>query len=604
MEKLSSKEIRNRFLKFFENNQHKIVTSSPLVLENHPSLLFVNSGMVQFTPYFLGEKDAVKDFGNKMLVDTQKCIRTNDLDIVGKSKYHHTFFEMLGSWGIGAYSKEKAVELAFNLLTNEEYGFGLDPGKFIPTVFAGSDEAPADEDTIKAWNNLGVKRVSRLPASENWWAPGGLTGVGPCGPCTEVLYDRGPTFGDEEETPGLTDNPRYLEIWNAGVFMQYNRPTVGGKLEKLKMLSVDTGAGLERITTLLQGVDSNYETDLFSPIIEKILSLSDLELNKEDENIKFGLQRSADHLKASCFIIVENVYPSNKDQGFVLRRMLRRVVDDFTWKLKINPIRITQIIPVIVDLYKIQFPEIDQQDLIKEVIETELRAYEKVVNNTRNYIKRTYVSKSREIENPFDVYQSTGSSKELIEDLAKEFNLKTDFSNFDARLKKHQELSKGSDQRFKGGLANTGVEETKLHTTTHLLHKALRDTLGEHVQQMGSNINPQRLRFDFSHNEKMTRDQIKKVEGIINEKIKQTLPVVRVEMSKSEAEKSGALHFFKDKYGDTVSIYFIGKDINSAYSKEFCGGPHVKNTSEIGKVRLVKEEGVGKGVRRIRAELN
>jgi alanyl-tRNA synthetase len=603
MQKLSSSEIRKRFIDFFVKHNHTEIKSSPLVLENHPTLLFVNSGMVQLTPYFLGEKDAKKDFKNNMLVDTQKSIRTGDLDIVGKSKYHHTFFEMLGSWSIGAYGKEKAVELAFDLLTNKEYGFGLDKDKLIPTVFGGSDEVGEDSETIKAWQKVGIKKISKLPASENWWSPGGLTGPGPCGPCTEVLYDRGKEFGEEEETPGLTDNPRYLEVWNAGVFMSYNRKEEGGKLTELKMKSVDTGAGLERITALLQGVDNNYETDLFKPIIESIKSIGDFE---ENEETTFALRRCADHIKASCFLVVENVFPSNKDQGYVLRRLMRTVFNDFVWTLNIEAEKIPQVIASVINIYKDVFSEIDNLEQLTKVFEEEIKTYSKIANNTKNYINRTYVNKGlKTIENPFDIYQSTGASKELIADLAKELGLSVNFKNFEANLKRHQELSRNkSADKFKGGLAGASDKEKNLHTATHLLHQALRDTLGDHVQQMGSNINPERLRFDFSNDEKVNEQDLKKIEGIVNAKIKEGLPVNMVEMSLTEAEKTGALHFFKEKYGDTVSIYYIGKNLDSAYSKEFCGGPHAKNTSELGQFKILKEESVAKGVRRIKATLN
>lgn len=606
METLTSKQIRQRFIDFFVKNNHTEIKSSSLVLENHPTLLFVNSGMVQLTPYFLGEKDAKKQFGNNMLVDTQKCIRTGDLDIVGKSKYHHTFFEMLGSWSIGAYYKQKAVELAFDLLTNKEYGFGLDSSKFIPTVFGGSDEVGEDSETIKAWESVGIKNISKLPASENWWSPGGVTGPGPCGPCTEVLYDRGDKFGPKEETPGLTDNPRYLEIWNAGVFMSYNRDVEGGKLTELKVKSVDTGAGLERITALLQGVDSNYETDLFTPIIKSIEKLIGENAKKDSENYQVALRRSADHLKAASFLIVENVYPANKDQGYVLRRLLRTVFNDFVWTLDIDSSKMPEVIPSIVDIYKDVFPEINNTKKIIDVIEEEEKAYKKIADNTRNFIIRSYKNKDKTaISNPFDIYQSTGASKELIQDLASEQNLQVDFANFDKNLKKHQELSRAkSSDKFKGGLAGTSDAERNLHTATHLLHQALRDTLGTHVSQQGSNINPERLRFDFSHDEKMTPEQIKKVENIVNEKIAEALPVKKQEMSLKDAEKTGALHFFKEKYGDTVSVYYIGNSLQDAYSKEFCGGPHAANTKDLGKFKIVKEESVAKGVRRIKATLS
>lgn len=606
---MTSTEIRRRFLDYFvkvladRNMAHVEVASSPLVPENHPTLLFTNSGMVQFTPYFLGEKDPVKDFGSKRLCSAQKCIRTGDLDIVGLSKYHQTYFEMLGNWSIGDYGKKEAVEFSYDLLTNKEYGFGLDPSKFYPTVFAGNEDAPEDTETIEAWKSMGIdeSRIPKLPASENWWAPGP---VGPCGPCTEVLYDRGPEFGPEEEVPGMTDNPRYLEIWNAGVFMQFNRD-VSGKLTPLEYLSVDTGSGLERLCVLLQGVDSNYETDLFRPIIEKLESVAGDGYDPKNPECKKSIQRVADHLRASTFLIIEGLYPSNKDQGYVLRRLVRRVFDDCVWRLDIDSSKIVEIIPTIIEINKERYPEIDQLEHLQKVLNAEIDLYKKAADRTRNYIIRTYVNKNlKKIENPFDIYQSQGASRDLIENIANEQGLEVDFTHFDERLEQHQELSRSQMAgRFKGGLGDATEETTRLHTATHLLHRALQIVLGDHVGQMGSNITPERLRFDFSHPEKMTPEQIKEVENLVNQKISEALPVNQVILPKEEAEKSGAMHFFKEKYGDEVSIYFVGDSLDTAWSKEFCGGPHVKNTSEIGHFKILKEESVAKGVRRIKAVL-
>lgn len=604
---MKSDEIRSRFLDFFvkvlsrEGMEHVEVPSSSLIPENHPTLLFTNSGMVQFTQYFLGEKDPVKDFGSKRLCSAQKCIRTGDLDIVGVSKYHHTYFEMLGNWSIGDYGKAEAVRFSFDLLTNKEYGFGLDPDRFYPTVFAGNDEAPADLETIEAWKSLGIpeNRIPKLPASENWWAPGP---VGPCGPCTEVLYDRGPEYGPQEDVPGMTDNPRYLEIWNAGVFMQFNRDE-SGKLSPLSKMSVDTGSGLERLAVLLQGVDSNYETDLFKSIIAKTLSLSNSQIDIKKPEIKSSVQRVADHIRASTFLIVEGLYPSNKDQGYVLRRLIRRIFDECVWKLDIDSSKIVEIIPSVIDVNKNRYPELDKATFIQGVMQTEIDQYKLASDRTRSFIIKNYVKKGlQEITNPFDIYQSQGASKELIENIAKEQGLTVNFDEFDSRLAAHQDQSRSNmSDRFKGGLGDNSEQTTKLHTATHLLHKALREVLGDHVHQMGSNITSERLRFDFSHDQKMTEDQLKTVEGIVNAKIKESLPVNKVVLPKEEAEKTGALHFFADKYGDEVNVYFIGETIESAWSKEFCGGPHVKNTSEIGDFKILKEESVSKGVRRIKA---
>ncbi len=614
---MTSREIRKRFIDYFvnildaKNLAHVEVASSSLIPENHPTLLFTNSGMVQFTPYFLSIKDPVQDFKSKRLCSVQKSLRTGDLDIVGLSKYHLTYFEMLGSWSIGDYGKTMAVKVAFDLLTNKEYGYGLDANRFYPTVFAGNDEAPFDEETYEAWKTLiPVEKICKLPASENWWAPGP---VGPCGPCTEILYDRGPEFGPEEEVPGMTDNPRYLEIWNAGVFMQYNR-NQEGVLEPLKTQSVDTGAGLERFAVLLQGVDSVYESDVFSGIInDGILAQLDQaqlekvkkELIKDKSNVKSAVQRVADHLRASTMLIAEGLFPSNKDQGYVLRRLIRKSFDACVWHIGMDSSKIPNILDVIVEEYKEIYPEVDKLDQIKQVLTDEINAYKAVADNTRKFIQANYTKKGLNmIDNPFDIYQSVGASKELIGEIAKEQKLDVNFISFDEKLLEHQEKSKANQgDRFKGGLGDHSEETTRLHTATHLLHKALREVLGDHVRQMGSNITPERLRFDFANDEKMTDEQIKEVERIVNEKIAEKLSVNKVTLSKEDAEKSGALHFFKEKYGDQVTVYFIGDTLENAWSKEFCGGPHVENLSELGQFKIQKEEAVGKGVRRIKAVL-
>ncbi len=609
---MNSSEIRSRFINYFttklaeRNEAHVEVHSSNLVPERHPTLLFTNSGMVQFTPYFLGEKSPQTDFGSKRLCSVQKCIRTGDLDIVGKSKYHLVFFEMLGSWSIGDYGKTKAVEFAFDLLTNEEYGFGLKAEKLIPTIFGGNDEAPEDTETFMAWQKMGIpeSRISRLPASENWWAPAGLSGPGPCGPCTEVLYDRGPDFGPEEETPGLTDNPRYLEIWNAGVFMQYNRDNEG-QLHELPFLSVDTGAGLERFTVVLNKVDSVYETDLFLPIINKLISFSNGKIDTNDDEQKFALRRAAEHIKSSTMLMSEGVYPANKDQGYVVRRLVRTALNDCVWKLSIDSKRVVEAIPEVFEMYKDVYPEMGEASKVQEMFTAEHDLWKQISDNARKFITQNYVKKGEtKINSPFDIYQSTGASQDLIASIAEEQNLEVDFTNFEEHVKAHQELSRaGAGQKFKGGLGDHSEETTRLHTATHLLHKALREILGSHVQQMGSNITPERLRFDFSHDDKLTAEQVQRVEDIVNEKISESLPVQNVTLPKTEAEQSGALHFFKEKYPDMVKIYFVGETLENAWSKEFCGGPHVENTSELGHFKIQKEEAVGKGVRRIKAVL-
>jgi alanyl-tRNA synthetase len=601
IELMTADEIRRVFIDYFtktlkrRNAGHIEVPSSPLVPEQHPTLLFVNSGMVQFTPYFLGEKDPVKDFGSARLCSVQKCVRTGDLGVVGRSRYHNTFFEMMGSWSVGDYGKKEAVEFAYDLLTDKKYGYGLDAGKFIPTVFAGNKECDRDEETIKAWRSVGIsdKNISRLPASENWWAPSGFDGPGPCGPCTEVLYDRGPKYGQKEKVPGMTDNPRYLEIWNAGVFMQYNRDA-SGKLHELEKMSVDTGAGLERFAVLLQGVDSIFETDLFSPITNKIKSMG--QADHRSPEVKEALWRSSDHLRAVTFMISESVNPSNKDQGYVLRKLIRTVFYDFVWRLNIDSSEIVDVLPGIVEQYEGVYPEISNVGLIREVIEEEIAKTKKISDKARRFIRR---QKGR-IVSAFDLRQSVGAPPELSRQIAAELGKRIDETDFDEKLERHKKLSrKKAGKKFKGGLADHSEEVMKLHTATHLLHASLRKILGEHVRQKGSNITGERLRFDFSHSQKLTEKELKKAEDLINEQIKNDLPITFETKTFKEAQEEGALAFFGARYGEKVKVYTIG-----SFSREVCGGPHVARTSEIGRVRIKRQEKIGTGSVRLYATID
>lgn len=605
---MKSEEIRKKFLGFFEKRGHKIIPSSPLVPENDPSTLFNTAGMQPLVPYLLGEPHPA----GKRLVNFQKCVRTGDIDEVGDNT-HLTFFEMMGNWSLGDYFKKEAIEWSFELLTSKEEGFGLDPNRLYVTCFEGNADAPRDEESAKIWkeifdrNGVEGERIYFRPAEKNWWQPGPN---GPCGPDTEMFYDltgeltKGMNL---EEYLKADDEQRIVEIWN-DVFMEYvkNDDKVVGKLENK---NVDTGSGFERICAVLQGKNNVFDTDLFDPIIAKIKDLS------KNENKK-SFRIVADHIRSAVFMIGDGVFSSNTDRGYILRRLLRRAVRHSDI-LGIEEMRLSEISKSVITKYGEFYPNLKNKS----------GEIEKEINAEEERFRKTLERGLKEFEkgvDPFVLFTSYGFPIELTKELSKEKGLVVDEEKFKKDLEAHQELSRsGSDQKFKGGLGDTSEMSLKYHTATHLLHKALREVLGEHVQQKGSNITPERLRFDFSHNAKMTEEEKKRVEEIVNQKIKEDLPVQNIILPKEEAEKSGALHFFGDKYGDQVSIYFIGPSLSEAWSKEFCGGPHVKSTGELAKplnpstdstsslksssglkFSISKEEAVSQGVRRIKAVLS
>ncbi|MEI8338168.1 MAG: alanine--tRNA ligase [bacterium] len=594
---MQSEEIRQKFLDFFEKRGHAIIPSAPLVPENDPSVLFNTAGMQPIVPYLLGAPHPK----GKRLADSQKCVRTNDIEEVGDNR-HLTFFEMLGNWSLGDYFKTDAINWSYELLTSKTEGFGLDANRLYVTCFEGDDNAPKDEESAKIWqeifNKNGIKgnRIFFMPAKNNWWSPGEN---GPCGPDSEMFYD--PTG---KHTEGLTheqfvkfdDFGEIIEIWN-DVFMEYEKKD-GVVIGKLKSQNVDTGSGLERITTVVQGKTTVFDTDLFVPIIEKINELSTAgdELGRSKRII-------ADHIRSSVFLIGDGVIPSNTDQGYVLRRLLRRAVMHAD-KLGMNPSSLYWVGDSIIEKYKNIYPNLGQK---KETIKTEIEKEEQKFRNTlKDGIKQFEKLSTDGItgKDAFILFSTFGFPYELTKELATEKNILVNDSEFQEEFKKHQELSRaGAEKKFKGGLGGTDTKTVQYHTTTHLLHQALRQVLGTHVGQKGSNITPERLRFDFTHPQKMTDEEKKKVEDIVNEKIKEALPVNVVTLSKEEAEKTGALHFFGEKYPDEVSVYYIGDTIDQAFSKEFCGGPHIKNISELGHFKIAKEEAVSQGVRRIKAIL-
>ena len=564
-------KIRDIFLNYFKKNEHLLIKDASLIPKEHdPSALFTNSGMHPIKPYFLGlEKPP-----SKRLCSIQKSLRTVDIDKVGYNKRTLTFFFMLGSWSIGDYGKGKAIELAWNLLTKE---FRFDKEKLWVTAFRGDSEVSRDNETINAWQRFIAKnKIVELGREDNFWSAGA---VGPCGPCTEIYFDRGEKFGCKKKDckPGC-DCDRFLEIWNAGVFMQYNRKA-DGKLERLPFQSVDTGAGLERLSTILQKKDSVFETTLFYPLIERLESLSNFKFREKEKEFSI----IADHLRASCFIIADGVRPGKNEREYILRRLLRRLV------LYSNLLNVKK-------EYKKDYDHLHFKD-INNVVEEEYNKFIVTLNNGTSRL-RNILEKEKKLSatEAFHLYDTYGFPFELTQEIANEYGVKINKEEFNREFEEHKEKSKISKGKFKAGLVNKSEDVTKLHTATHLLHQALRNVLGNQVQQKGSNITEERLRFDFNYEDKLSDEEIKKVEDMVNEKIKENLDVKREEMTLEEAKEKGALSFFT--YKNKVSVYSIGK-----FSKEVCEGPHVKNTRELGKFKILKEEGIGKGLRRIKAVL-
>ncbi len=579
-------KIRNKYLKFFEKHGHKIIPSAPLIPENDPSVLFTTAGMQPLVPYLLGEKHPE----GKRLTDYQKCLRTNDIDEVGDNR-HLTYFEMLGNWSLGDYFKEESVAMSFEFLTKE---LEIPVEKLSVTCFAGDDDAPRDEVTAQCWKKAGIPedRIYYYGKDDNWWIAGE---EGPCGPDTEMFYDTGKEPCGPDCQPSC-DCGKYVEIWN-NVFMEYYK-TKDGKYEKLKQHNVDTGLGLERMTMLLQGKETPFDTELFEPIMSKLKEIA------KNDNIE-SRRIVAEHLRASMMVIADGGRPSNIDRGYVLRKLIRRMSRHLN-KLQIDLNELENLIDLNIDILKDMYPELEKnRDVIKKVIIEEKNKFIKTLAHGEKEFEKAINRAKAENKNVIDgqtifkLYETYGFPPEITADLAKEQGFKIDNSEFDKLFKEHQEKSRmGSEQKFKGGLAEQNEKTIAYHTATHLLHKALQIVLGEHAKQRGSNITTERLRFDFSHPEKMTKEQLKQVEDIVNEQIKRDLPVTCEEMTLEEAKKSGAMGLFENKYGEKVKVYTIGD-----FSKEICGGPHVTHTGELGHFKIKKEESSSAGVRRIKAIL-
>lgn len=580
-------ELRRKYIEFFKAHGHKEIPSAPVVPENDPTVLFTTAGMHPLVPYLLGEPHPQ----GKRLTDYQKCIRTGDIDSVGDNS-HLTFFEMMGNWSLGDYFKHESIEMSYNFLKDV---LGFDMNKISVTVFAGEDGIPRDEEAADRWAEMGIPRdrIYYCSREHNWWGPAGETG--PCGPDTEIFYDTGKEKCSEHCDPTCSCG-KYLEIWN-NVFMQYNK-TKDGKYEPLKAPNVDTGLGLERVIGLLQGKSSVYDTELFADVIAKIKELS------TNYNVP-SARIIADHLRTSMFMIVDGVRPSNVEQGYVLRRLLRRVIRHMR-KIGFNPDDITVLIDTFVKITTEMYPEIPaNQDTIKEVVIEEKNKFMKTLEHGEKEFSKNVAKAKAEGKEKLDgqvvfrLYDTFGFPPEMTAELAEEAGLKIDMEEFNELFKKHQDLSRaGSEAKFKGGLADHSEQTTAYHTATHLLHKALQIVLGEHATQKGSNLTAERLRFDFANPCKVTPEQLKEVEDIVNEQIKRDLPVTCEEMTLEEAKASGATGLFANKYGEKVKVYTIGD-----FSKEICGGPHVERTGGMGHFKILKEQGVAAGIRRIKAVL-
>lgn len=611
---MRSAEIRSRFLDFFKKRGHAIIPSASLVTPEEKGVtnptLFNTAGMQPLIPYLLGKKHPE----GKRLADVQKCLRTVDIDDIG-DKTHATFFEMLGNWSLGDYFKKEAIEWSYEFLTSKDEGLGLDPNRLYITVFEGDATAPRDDEAARIWLDIFKKnsvndpdkRIFFMGAESNWWQAGDN---GPCGPDTEMYYDiKGKFSGggiSKEQFIDADASRDVVEVWN-DVFMQYEKKD-GTVVGNLPAPSVDTGAGLERLAMTMQGVDNIYETDLLGKTMSVASSLT--------QSVP-SARIISDHIRASVFLIADGVTPSNTDRGYILRRLIRRAVFNSDAK-KLSAGDISNIVDAIIDTYDGFYPEIvEKKAEIKQVIAEEEGKFVKTLEQgTREFEK---VAKSASSagsgqisgRDAFMLFSSFGLPIDLTSALAKERGLTVKMAEYESEFRKHQDLSRtGAEKKFKGGLSDAEDPMVlRYHTATHLLHQALFDVLGDKVMQKGSNITPVRLRFDFAHGAKMTDDEKKKVEDIVNEKIAQAIPMKQTIMKREDAEKTGARHFFGEKYGDEVSIYFIGDTLDDAYSKEFCGGPHVENTRELAgpdgnwKFRIQKEEAVAQGVRRIKAVL-
>ena len=593
---ITASELRKKYLEFFASKGHAVISGAPLIPEHDPTVLFTTAGMHPLVPYLLGEKHPA----GTRLVDVQKCVRTDDIEEVGDTT-HHTFFEMLGNWSLGDYFKKEAIAWSWEFLTSKQW-LGLDPDRLAVSVFQGDKDAPRDDEAAGYWLEVSQKRlegrIDYLPKAKNWWGPAGQTG--PCGPDTEMFYWVGPLPAPSTIEQGdLAESPNWVEIWN-DVFMQYNK-TAAGIFEKLQKPNVDTGMGLERTTAVLNGLTDNYRTDLFLPVVAKVEELSGKKYG-ETADVTKAMRIMADHMRASSFILAEGLEPSNTERGYILRRLIRRAIR-YGKQLGMPGMFCSDIAAAVVATYRDAYPELEKQkDSIFELLDREQERFEKTLEHGMRMVEKIAKDKTQITGTVlFDLYQSFGFPLELSFEEFKKAGIGLDEAplkqEFQKQYREHQDLSRtASAGVFKGGLQDHSEISTRYHTATHLLQAALRTVLGDHVHQKGSNITAERMRFDFPHPDPITPEQITRIQGMVNDKIKQDIPVTMEEMTVEQAKEQGALGVFEHKYGEKVKVYSIGD-----FSKEICGGPHVGRTGEVGGFVIQKVESIGQGVKRIRA---
>ena len=593
---MTGDELRQSFLSFFAERGHAIIPSAPLVPENDPTALFMSAGMQPLVPYLLGEAHPQ----GRRLTNVQKCLRTDDIEEVGDVS-HNTFFEMLGFWSLGDYWKADSLRWTLEWFTRV---LGLDQERISVTVFAGDEDAPRDDEAAQVWLSLGIpqERIYYLPKKDNWWGPAGKTG--PCGPDSELFYDTGRPKHGPDCQPGCGCG-KYIEIGN-NVFMQYNK-TAEGAYEPLAQRNIDVGLGLERILCMLNGVEDVYTTDLFTPIVQRIRSLRpeqrQLALAPEEEQRQTRI--IADHLRAATFIIADGVTPSNVEQGYICRRLIRRAVRS-GHELGLPNNFTAQVGQAVLERYGSIYPELAQrrETILSELAREEERFGQTLQRGLREFekLEEGLRQKGENVipgEAVFRLFDTFGFPPTLTAEVGRERGLTADLEGFNVLFKQHQERSRAANEgKFAGGLADHSERTTQFHTATHLLQQALRDVLGPQVHQMGSNITQERLRFDFSHPRRLTPDEIRQVEEIVNRQIERDLRTHMEVMPLQQALDSGALAFFGERYGDLVKVYSIGD-----YSKEVCGGPHVEHTAGMGRFKIIKAESIGQGVQRIRADL-